>query len=115
MVPGIVARDESSGNFLRIFRFITSNFDTRSQTDAPINLHAAIGRDSDSLTEFLGITAFFASRILGVYVAEHLADYRRKRFLMASRCRKEEIGMTAVAKHLRIVCISILILTTTTT
>ena len=115
MVPGIVARDESSGSFLRIIRFITSNLDSRSQTDAPINLHAAIGRDLDSLIEFFVITAFFASRILGVSATEHLADYCRKRFLMASLCRKEEIGMTARAKHLRFVCIFILILTTTTT
>lgn len=115
MVPGIVARDEGSGSFPRIIRFITSSCDTRRQTDAPINLHAAIGRDIDRLTEFFGITAFFASRILGVSVAEHLADYCRKRFLMASRCRKEEIGMTPIAKHLRSVCIFILILATTTT
>ena len=121
MVPRIVARDESSGSSLRFIRFITSSYDSRRQTDAPINLHAAIGRDFDSLIEFFVITgffvitAFFASPILGISAAEHLADYRRKRFLMASLCRKEEVRVAVLAKHLRVVCILILILFATAT
>ena len=47
--------------------------------------------------------------------AEHLADYCRKRFLMAILCRKEEIGMAVLAELLRVVCILILILFATAT
>lgn len=119
MVPGIVARDEGSGSSLRFIRFITSSFDIRRQTDAPINLHAAIGRDSDSLIEFFitgffVITAFFASPILGISAAEHRADYCRNWILMASLCRKEEVRVAVAAKDIAVVGVMILGLTVAT-
>ena len=109
MVPGIVACDEGCSSRLCIICFSVANMNIRSQSDTLINLHAAIGRNFYSFIEL------FASRILGVSAAEHLADYCRKRFLMASLCRKEEIGMAVLAELLRVVCILILILFATAT
>ena len=108
MVPGIVARDESCRSIPCTSRRVILGANARGQTDAVIDPHATIGGN------FINdVIKLFASRVLGVPIAEHLADYCRDWFFVA-RCGKEEIRMTVFAKDLRTIRFEILIFTVAT-
>jgi hypothetical protein len=75
--------------------------------DQPL-FNITVGGNGDSFFKF------DASRVPGVSTAKHLTSHNCNRLIVIMRC-EEEIGMTAIAKHLRSVCLFILILATTTT